>query len=89
MNGSGDRRRQERVRADWSARFEGDAIVVDGHVVDLSIVSARIRSLSGEPVPVKPGDAGTLTLAFPETAAPRGDPPRRHRRALRRSTGWR
>ena len=68
MSGSGDRRRQERVRADWSARFEGDAIVVDGHVVDLSIVSARIRSLSGEPVPVKPGDVGTLTLAFPETA---------------------
>jgi PilZ domain-containing protein len=68
MIGGGDRRRQERVRADWSARFEGDAIVVDGHVVDLSIVSARIRSLSGEPVPVKPGDAGTLTLAFPETA---------------------
>ena len=67
MSGSGDRRRQERVRADWSARFEGDAIVVDGHVVDLSIVSARIRSLSGEPVPVKPGDVGTLTLAFPET----------------------
>jgi hypothetical protein len=68
MSGGGDRRRQERVRADWSARFEGDAIVVDGHVVDLSIVSARIRSLSGEPVPVKPGDAGTLTLAFPDTA---------------------
>ena len=68
MSGRGDRRRQERVRADWSARFEGDAIVVDGHVVDLSIVSARIRSLSGEPVPVKPGDVGTLTLAFPETA---------------------
>src|SRR5688572_2944314 len=68
MSAGGDRRRQERVRADWSARFESDAIVVDGRVVDLSIVSARIRSLSGEAVPVKPGDAGTLTLAFPDSA---------------------
>jgi hypothetical protein len=68
MNGGGDRRLQERVRADWSARFEGDAIVVDGHVVDLSIVSARIRSSSGDPAPVKPGDVGTLTLAFPDSA---------------------
>lgn len=68
MSGSGDRRRQERVRADWSARFEGDAIVVDGHVVDLSIVSARIRTLTGEPVPVRPGASGTLTLAFPDSA---------------------
>jgi hypothetical protein len=67
MNRSGDRRRHERVHANWSARFEGDAIVVDGHVVDLSIVSVRIRSLSGEPVPVTPGDIGTLTLAFPDS----------------------
>ena len=67
MSASGDRRRQERVRADWSARFEGYSSVVDGHVVDLSIVSVRIRTQSGEPAAVTVGETGTLTLAFPET----------------------
>jgi PilZ domain-containing protein len=60
----GDRRRVERVRADWSARFESGASVVIGHVVNLSMVSVRIRPESSDPAAAGVGQPGTLTLAF-------------------------
>lgn len=67
MSGRGDRRRLERVRADWSARFEGGTAVVTGHVLDLSMVSVRVRPDAVDPMWLALGDTGTLTLAFPDS----------------------
>jgi hypothetical protein len=65
---SGDRRRMERVRADWSARFDGESsAVVTGNVVDLSMISVRVRPDGGNPDAVVAGQTGTLTLAFPDS----------------------
>jgi hypothetical protein len=63
----GDRRRWERIRADWSGRFETPGAVLDGRVVDLSLVSARLRPDGARaPATIKPGVTGTLTLSFPD-----------------------
>jgi len=62
-----DRRRAERVRAAWSARFESAAGVVTGHVVDLSVVSSRMRPEALGPVRLAVGATGTLTLAFQDS----------------------
>jgi hypothetical protein len=62
-----DRRRDERVRVNWSARIETTETVVEGRVVDLSITSVRIRTASGRPVEIPVGAHATLTLTFPGT----------------------
>jgi PilZ domain-containing protein len=59
-----DRRRDERVRVNWSARVETRETVVEGRVVDLSITSVRIRA-HGRPVEIPVGTHAALTLHFP------------------------
>ena len=62
-----DRRRSERIRADWSGRFETPGATLDGRIVDLSVVSARLRPDEGRaPASVAAGLGGTLTLSFPD-----------------------
>ena len=62
-----DRRGSERIRADWSARFETPGVTLDGRIVDLSVVSARLRPDEGRaPATITPGLGGTLTLSFPD-----------------------
>jgi len=63
----GDRRGTERVRADWSARFEAGDTAIAGRVVDVSVVSVRIRADFGDDARVSPGLGGTLTLAFSDS----------------------
>jgi hypothetical protein len=61
-----DRRRSERIRADWSGRFETPGVALDGRIVDLSLVSARMRPDGGRaPATIAAGVTGTLTLSFP------------------------
>lgn len=67
MTERGERRRVDRVRADWSARFERNGVAITGHVIDLSMVSVRIRPEIHDPDAATAGQQGTLTLAFPDT----------------------
>ena len=55
-----DRRRAQRVKLEWTARLETGAGVVEGPVVDLSIIGVRIGTPANLPV----GTPGTLTLTF-------------------------
>ena len=55
-----DRRRAQRVKLEWTARLETGAGVVEGPVVDLSLIGVRIGTAADLPV----GASGTLRLAF-------------------------
>lgn len=68
MTERGDRRRAERVWADWSARFETGDAAIDGRVIDVSVVSVRIRTESGGHAGASPGLGGTLTLTFQDSS---------------------
>jgi len=51
-----DRRKVERVRADWTARLETASVSIEGHVSDLSTIGARIRPYA--PAEAEVGEIG-------------------------------
>jgi hypothetical protein len=60
-----DRRRADRLRVNWSARVEAAGTTVEGLVVDLSLVSVRIRAESARRVELPAGSPARLLLTFP------------------------